>query len=354
MEDQGTFWLPPQASTTAHEIDWLFNFILWTSVVILAGVTFFMVYYAWKYRRRSHADRPVDVHPSHWLELSWVVIPSLLVLVVFWFGFRAFVSAGISPDNAYEIRVVGKKWLWEFEYPNGTTSVGDLYVPVGEPVELVMTSTDVIHSFFIPAFRVKHDAVPNRYATVWFEVKEPGEYQVLCTEYCGTSHSEMYAKVIAVERGEFNEWLRTGGGGEDLPLPRLGEELYTQQACNTCHSLDGSPKVGPSWLGYWGEERPLADGTSAVYDANYVVESIVQPQAKIAAGFANAAMPAYPNLSERQLAGIVAYIREINGDWSEEDAAAAEGGAAADTTGAPADSLAAPAEEAPAEEPAVE
>lgn len=351
MEDKGTFWLPPQASTTAHEIDALFNFILWTSVVIMAGVTFYMVYYAWKYRRRSHADRPVDVHPSKWLELSWVVIPSLLVLVVFFWGFKAFVSAGIPPDNAYEIRVVGKKWLWEFEYPNGTTSVGDLYVPVGEPVELVMTSTDVIHSFFIPAFRVKHDAVPNRYSTVWFEVKEQGEYQVLCTEYCGTSHSEMYAKVIAVDRGTFNQWLQSGGGGEDLPLPRLGEQLYTQQACNACHSLDGSPKVGPSWLGYWGEQRPLAGGGSVEVDANYIVESIVQPQAKIAAGFENAAMPAYPNLSERQLAGIVAYIRELNGDWTESDSAAAAGGAPADSTAAPADSVAAEpaAEPAPAE-----
>jgi len=344
MEDKGTFWLPPQASTTAHEIDALFNFILWASVIILAGVTFYMVYYAWKYRRRSHADRPVDVHPSKWLELSWVVIPSLLVLVVFFWGFKAFVSAGISPDNAYEIRVVGKKWLWEFEYPNGTTSVGDLYVPVGEPVELVMTSTDVIHSFFIPAFRVKHDAVPNRYSTIWFEVKEQGEYQVLCTEYCGTSHSEMYAKVIAVDRGTFNEWVRTGGDDSSLPLPRLGEELYTQQACNACHSIDGSPKVGPSWLGTWGEERPLAGGGTAVMDANYTVESIVQPQAKIVAGYENAAMPAYPNLSERDLAGIVAYIREINGDWTEADSLVAAGGEA------PADSAAAASPE-PAAEP---
>lgn len=332
MEDKGTFWLPPQASTTAHEIDALFNFILWASVIVLVGVTYYMVKFAWKYRRRSHADRPVDVNPSHWLELSWVIIPSLLVLVVFFWGFKAFVSAGIPPDNAYEIRVVGKKWLWEFEYPNGTTSVGDLYVPVGEPVELVMTSTDVIHSFFIPDFRVKHDAVPNRYSTIWFEVKEAGEYQVLCTEYCGTSHSEMYAKVIAVDRGEFNQWVRTGGDDTSLPLPRLGEELYAQQACNACHSVDGSAKVGPTWLGTWGQERPFADGGSAVMDANYTVESIVQPQAHIVAGYENAAMPAYPNLSERQLAGIVAYIRELNGDWSEEDAAVADG--------APADSAA--------------
>ena len=337
MEQNGTFWLPPQSSTTAHEIDALFYFILWASVVVMAGVTFYMVYYVWKYRRRSHTDRPVHVEPSKWLEISWVIIPSLLVMVVFFWGFKAFVSAGIAPDNAYEVRVTAKMWLWEFEYPNGTSSVGELYVPVGQPVKLVMTSTDVIHSFFVPAFRVKQDAVPNRYTTVWFEAKEPGEYQVFCAEYCGTSHSEMYAKVIAVERGEFNDWLASGGGGDDLPLAELGEQLYSQQACNTCHSTDGSAKVGPSFLGSWGESRPLTGGSSVVMDDNYVRESIVEPGAKVVEGFPPV-MPPYPNLTERQLAGIIAYIRDVNGDWSEEAAAEAEAGvggeAEADTTAA--------------------
>ena len=338
MEERtGSFWLPPQSSTTAHEIDALFAFILWTSVVIMAGVTFYMVYYAWKYRRRSHADRPVHVEPSKWLEISWVVIPSLLVFVVFFWGFKAFVSAGIPPDNAYEIRVTGKKWLWEFEYPNGTTSVGDLYVPVGEPVELVMTSVDVLHSFFIPEFRVKHDAVPNRYSTIWFEVKEQGEYQVFCTEYCGTSHSEMYAKVIAVDRGTFNEWVLSGGSDSTMALNELGAQLYTQQACNTCHSIDGSAKVGPSWLGTWGQSRPFADGGSAVMDEDYVHESILNPGAHIVQGY-QGVMPAYPNMTERQLAAITAYIKDINGAYTPEATVPA------DSTAAPADSAAASTE----------
>ncbi len=341
---EGTFWLPPQASTTAHEIDFLFYFIFWASVVIQVGVTYFLVRYAWKYRRRSHADRPVEVHPSKLLEASWIVIPTMLVFVVFWLGFKAFVSAGIPPDNAYEIRVTGKKWLWEFEYPDGTTSVGDLYVPVGEPVELIMTSVDVLHSFFVPDFRVKHDAVPNRYSTVWFEVKEEGEYQVLCTEYCGTAHSEMYAMVHAVDRGTFNDWLRTGGGNDNLPLNQLGASLYTKQACNTCHSVDGSDGTGPSWLGTWEQNRPFADGGSAVMDANYVRESIVNPMAHIVQGY-EGVMPAYPNLTERELSGIIAYIREINGDWTAADSAAA----VSDSTAAPADSLAAPGDSLAAE-----
>lgn len=342
MEQNGTFWFPPQSSTTAAEVDAIFYFILWTSFVIFAGVGFFIVYYAWKYRRRSHADRPVHVEPSVALELSWIIIPTLLVLVVFWWGMKVFINVSVAPPGAYEIQVTGKKWLWEFEYPNGNTSVGDLYVPVNEPVRLVMTSTDVIHSFFVPAFRVKHDVVPNRYTTVWFEATEPGEYQVLCAEYCGTSHSEMYAKVIAVERGEFNEWLRSGGGGDDMPLPELGEQLYNQQACFTCHSTDGSPKVGPTWLGIWGEHTTLADGSTVLVDENYLVESIVDPNAKIVQGY-QPVMPPYPNLTERQLAALVAYIKQINGAWTEADAAAAEAGA--DTTGAesaaPADTAAA-------------
>ncbi|MEM1041570.1 MAG: cytochrome c oxidase subunit II [Bacteroidota bacterium] len=341
MEREGTFWLPPQSSTTAHEVDALFYFILVMSVIIQVGVTYYLVKFAWKYRRRSHADRPVDVHPSKWLEISWVVVPTLLVFVVFFWGFKAFVSAGIAPDNAYQIHVVGKKWLWEFEYPDGTTSVGDLYVPVGEPIELIMTSTDVLHSFYVPEFRVKHDAIPNRYTTIWFEVKEEGEYQVLCTEYCGTAHSEMYAKVHAVDRGTFNDWLRTGGGNDNLPLNQLGELLYTKQACNNCHSVDGSSGIGPSWQGLWQAARPGSD--EGVADANYIRTSIVNPNAYIVEGY-QGAMPAYPNLTDRELNGLVAYIRDINGAWTAADSAAAN-----DSTVVPADTLDVPTPDGDAE-----
>lgn len=326
MGREGTFWLPPQGSTTAGEIDALFYFIYWVSVIILAGVTIFMVYFAWKYRRRSAADRPQEVRESKALELSWVVIPSLLVLVVFWWGMQAFISAGIPPANAYQIHVTGKKWLWDFEYPNGTRSTGDLVVPVNEPIELVMTSEDVIHSFFIPAFRQKMDVLPNRYTSLWFEAVEADTFQVFCTEYCGTAHSEMYARVIALERGAFNEWLASGGGGgEDVPLPELGEQLYTRQACNNCHTTDGSPSIGPSWVGFWGETRPLEGGGSVLYDADYVRESIVNPNAKIAQGYPPV-MPPYPNLSNRELAGLIAYIQDLNGAWTgEEDLLSADG-----------------------------
>lgn len=317
MERKGTFWLPEQASTTAPEIDALFYFVLWTSAIIFVGVVGFMVYYAWKYRRRSAADRPVDVVPNHLLEISWIIIPTVLVLVVFWWGMQAFLTAGIPPTNSYQVNVIGKKWLWDFEYPNGKRTTGDLVVPVGQPVQLLITSEDVLHSFFVPAFRVKMDAVPNRYTSLWFEATETGEFQVLCTEYCGTAHSEMYARVIVMERGEFAEWLRTDDA-EGMTLPELGEQLFRQQACVTCHSTDGSTGIGPTWLGTWGEQRPLTDGTSVRMDEDYFIESIIYPNAKIVAGYPPA-MPAYPNLSERQLQGLLAYMKQLNDAWTDID-----------------------------------
>ena len=321
MEQQGTFWLPPQASTTASEIDAVFYFVLWTSLIIFAGVVFFMTYYAWKYRRRSEAERPVDVEPNKWLELSWVIVPTILVMVVFWWGMQSFLNAGIPPANAYQVNVYARSWGWDFEYPNGKRSTNEMYVPVGQPVQLVMTSVDVIHSFFVPAFRVKKDVVPNRYTSLWFEATEEGEYQVFCTEYCGRLHSEMYAKVVVVDRGAFNEWVRAVDD-ETVPLPELGEQLFRQQACNACHSIDGSPGVGPTWLGTWNEQRPLTDGTTVLMDEDYFIESIVLPNAKIVQGYPPA-MPPYPNLTERQLQALVAYMKQINDAWTEPELDAA-------------------------------
>lgn len=316
MEQQGTFWLPPQASTTAHEIDAVFYFVLWTSTVIFVGVVGFMVYYAWKYRRRSKADRPIDVKPNKWLELSWVVIPTILVMVVFWWGMIGFLSAGIPPAHAYQINVYAAKWRWDFVYPNGKRSTGDLVVPVGHPVKLLMTSTDVIHSFFVPAFRVKKDVVPNRYTSVWFEVKEPGEYQVFCAEFCGRLHAEMYARVIALPPAEFNAWVREIED-PDVPLVEFGEMLFAQQGCQACHSIDGTSLIGPTVYRTWGQPRPQTDGTRPIMDADYVIESIVNPMARITEGY-QPVMPPYPHLTERQLQALVAYIMHINNVWVEE------------------------------------
>lgn len=314
MEQQGSFWLPPQASSMAGEIDAVFMFVFVTSTIIFLGVVFFLVYYAWKYRRRSDADRTEHVEPSHALEVSWVVVPTVLVMIVFWWGMETFIAMNVPPANAYQVNVTGRTWGWDFEYPNGKRTTGELYVPVGQPVQLLITSQDVLHSFSVPAFRVKKDAVPNRYTSLWFEVTHTGEYQVFCTEYCGQDHSRMYAKVVAVERGEFAQWVGQLEGDLDMPLPELGEMLYRQQTCNACHSIDGSSGIGPSFLGNWGQPRPQTDGSSPIMDADYVIESVLTPMGSIVEGYLPA-MPAFPNLTERQLQGLVAYIMDINDVW---------------------------------------
>jgi cytochrome c oxidase subunit II len=305
-----TIWLPEQVSTLAGEVDALFYFILWTSVIIFAGVVLTMLYFVYKYRRRSPQERTELVVPSKLIEISWVVVPTILVLIIFNWGFQGFIRLNVAPADSYQINVVGKKWLWEFEYPNGARTVGELHVPVERPIRLQMSSEDVIHSFSIPAFRVKQDVLPNRYSAVWFEATREGEFQVFCTEYCGTQHSSMLAKVIVHSREGFNEWLQTGGGLDDLPLVELGERLYTQQACNACHTTDGTRTVGPTFQGLYGAERQFTDGTSAVADENYLRESILQPGVLIVEGYANVMPPSYGGLSERELNALIEFIRE--------------------------------------------
>ena len=325
-------WLPPQSSTTAHEIDALFNFILITGSVLTVGVAVAITYFVWTYRRKSHTDRPVDVHESKLLEVSWIVVPTLLVLIVFFWGFRAYVGTAIPPADAYEIDVTAKKWAWSFEYPNGQQTFGEIVVPVNQPIKLVMSSQDVLHSFFVPEFRIKHDVLPNRASFVWFEAPREGVYQAVCTEYCGTAHSDMGAKIRVVSRTAFYAFLRNGYlPGEQPPAmapAALGQALYTQRNCNTCHSIDGQPGVGPSWQGAWGQPRP--GSAAGVFDDAYVSESILAPQAYYAPGFAGGNMPSYEGqLDDAQIAALAAFMRQINGAAT-----------AADTTIAAADSSA--------------
>ncbi|MGB3544237.1 cytochrome c oxidase subunit II [Rubrivirga sp.] len=317
----GSVWLPPQESTTAHEIDGLFYFILYMSILLTLIVTAAMVYFVWKYRRKSNADRPIDVHESKWLEISWITVPTLLVLVVFFWGFRAYVSTSIPPSDAITINVKAQKWAWGFEYQNGMQGFNEVWVPVNTPIRMEMTSQDVLHSFYVPEFRIKHDVIPNRFSYVWFEAPREGVYQVLCTEYCGTAHSNMGARINVVSRTEYYEILRNGPPGAGPVAPAvLGEQLYTARSCNTCHSVDGSSGVGPTWLGLWEQAKPGSD--QGIADEEYLIESILYPQAYITPGYENANMPSYEGqLNDEQLAGLVAYIRVLNG-----------AGTAADTT----------------------
>ncbi|MEF8816199.1 MAG: cytochrome c oxidase subunit II [Salinibacter sp.] len=305
----GDFWLPEAASKMASEIDSLFTFVNVVSAVLLVGVVAAMLWFMYRYRRQDPAERPTPVKESQLLEISWIVIPTILVLLVFNWGFKSFVAQKTIPENAYEIQVQARSWGWSFEYPNGVTT-DTLYVPADEPVKTTMSSQDVIHSFYVPAFRVKQDVLPNRYTSVWFEATKEGTYDLFCTEYCGRNHSEMDADVKVVSRARFDDWLESAGTPDDIPLPELGEKLYTQQGCQGCHSLDGSDMVGPTWKGLYGKtNHQMADGSTVTADANYLRESILQSGAKVVEGYQNV-MPSYSNLSEREVSGLIEFMKE--------------------------------------------
>lgn len=305
----GDFWLPEAASTIAPEIDGLFHFVTIASALLFAAVVGAMLYFAYRYRRQKPSERPAPVEESRLLEISWIVVPTIIVLLIFNWGFKSFVKLGTSPPDSYEIRVQAQSWDWLFEYPNGVTS-DTLYVPVDQPVKTTMSSQDVLHSFYIPAFRVKYDVLPNRYTSVWFEATEEGTYDLFCTEYCGTNHSEMDAVVEVVSRQEFNEWLESSAIPDDMPPAEHGELLYNQRGCQTCHSVDGSPGIGPTFQGLYGTtDHEMSDGTTLTADENYLRESILEPGARIVQGF-NDQMPPFPNLSEEEVSALIAFIQE--------------------------------------------
>ncbi len=316
MDTTSTFWLPPSVSTVSGEVDGLFMFLVWMSVfffvLIVAGTLVFIT----KWRRRKGDIAQLDTGPSHnsILEAMWIIVPTLLVLVIFIWSFRTYMKMSIVPANAMEVKVTGQKWFWSFAYPEGGSSVNELIVPVDTPVKLLMSSQDVIHSFFVPAFRVKKDVLPNRYSIAWFEATEVGEYDLFCTEFCGTKHSEMIGKVRVVSYSEFQDWQEEAMfSGEGMSMAEYGERLYVNKACLTCHTTDGTPANGPTWLGIWGTEEPLTDGTSVTVDENYVRESILNPRTKIVAGY-QPIMPTYQGiLSDKEIDALVAYIKEVGG-----------------------------------------
>lgn len=306
----GSFWLPEGASTLSAEIDSLFYFVTWASAILFAGVVGAMIYLAFRYRRRAAGEVPAPVEPSKVVEISWIVLPTILVLIVFNWGFKLFVEQGLAPPDAYEIQVRAAMWNWEFEYPDGTVTSGEVHVPVDRPVRMMMSSVDVLHSFFVPEFRVKQDVLPNRYSSVWFEATRADTFTVFCTEYCGTGHSAMLATLVSQSQGDFDEWLASAGVDEDMPLPELGQQLYEQRQCIACHSLDGTPGIGPSFEGLDGSVRTMADGETVEADENYIRQSILEPGAHIVEGFQNVMPPAYGSLSERELSGLIEFIKQ--------------------------------------------
>jgi cytochrome c oxidase subunit 2 len=313
MKEDGTIYLPPPSSTIAGEVDSLFYFIFYASMILFALVMAATVYFIVRYRRRGKAELTSGLAHNPRLEILWTVIPTILVFIVFIWGFKTYLKMNVVPHDALEIKGTGQKWFWTFDYPNGANTVNDLVVPVGKPIKMLLSSQDVIHSFFVPDFRVKMDVLPNRYTLTWFEAINTGEYQIYCTEYCGKGHSEMLGKVIVKSELDYNTWLEESVMDipEGMALEDAGAILYKSKACVTCHSIDGTPGVAPSFKGRFGSMELMADGAEVLVDENYLRKSILNPQAQIVAGY-QPVMPTYQGvLKDRQIDALVAYIKSL-------------------------------------------
>jgi cytochrome c oxidase subunit II len=271
-----------------------------------------VIWFTIRYRQRRQLHRTSGVSHNLRLEIAWAVIPSVILLVIFGWGFKGFLDLSVPPANALEVRVTGQKWTWSFEYPReGIRTSKELVVPAGRPVKLTMSSVDVIHGFYVPAFRIKRDVLPNRYTVVWFEAKEPGDYDLFCTQYCGTGHSAMLGRILVKPESEFKEWVDSGGGmsGKGLSSVDFGRLLFDKQGCTTCHSVDGTPRTGPSLLGRYGNRELLADGSEVLIDDNYLRESMMDPAAKVVRGY-QPVMPTYRGrLADRQTDALIDYIK---------------------------------------------
>jgi cytochrome c oxidase subunit II len=312
MNDNGNLFLPAGHSTIAPGTDALFDFIYYTSIVFFAIVVFVVAYSIIRFRRRGTAGLTSGVAHNTKLEIIWTAIPTILVMIVFAWGFKGYLRLYVIPKDALEIKVTGQRWFWSFDYPDGATSVNDLVVPVGKPVKLLMSSKDVIHSFFVPNFRIKMDVLPNRYTMIWFEATDTGAYNLFCTEYCGTKHSAMIGKVRVMGEREYTQWLESSNkAGEGESPSDYGAKLYTQKACITCHSIDGKAGTGPTFKGLYGEPVKLEGGGTVVVDENYIRESILSPQAKVVLGY-QPVMPTFQGvLKDKQIDALIAFIKSL-------------------------------------------
>jgi cytochrome c oxidase subunit II len=297
---------PEQASTMAGRVDALYFFLIAVSVFFSVLIGGLVVTFSIRYRRRSEMEVPAHHYGSVALELTWTFIPLAIVSVIFVWAVDLFFSLNRVPPDAMEVYVVGKRWMWKAQHQGGQREINELHVPVGAPVRLTLTSEDVIHSFFVPAFRIKKDAVPGRYTHAWFEATRPGRYHLFCAEYCGTKHSAMIGWVQVMEPAAFQAWL--SGGASGLSLAAAGEKRFQELGCVTCHRADSGAR-GPELDGLFGKPVALADGQTVVADEVYLRESIVNPAARIVAGY-QPIMPTYQGLvDEEGLMQLVAYVR---------------------------------------------
>lgn len=300
---------PDQASNFAPQVDALMVFITAICVFFSVAITIAIVYFFFKFHRKKAHEIGVGIHGDMRLEAAWIVVPLLLSLCMFAWGAAVYVNYRVAPKDTLDIYVVGKQWMWKLQQPNGLREINELHVPVGRDVRLILASEDVIHDFFVPAFRVKMDVVPGHYNTMWFRPTKPGRYHFFCSQYCGTNHAVMGGWVTVMEPSEYAAWL-SGSAGTELSPVATGAKLFTEKACVTCHLSDGTGRA-PSLNGVYGANVLLSDGSIVTADDAYIRESILQPAAKIVARYPPV-MPTFQGqLTEEQILDLTAYIKSL-------------------------------------------
>jgi cytochrome c oxidase subunit 2 len=297
-----------QASTFAPDVDHLLYFLLAVSVFFTVLIFGAILYFAVRYRRRSEQELPRLVHTGLALEIVWSVIPFGLTMIMFTWGAAIFFRESRPPDDAIPIYVVAKQWMWKLQHMEGQREINELHVPMGRAIRLTMTSEDVIHSFFVPAFRTKQDVVPGRYSTTWWRPTKPGKYHLFCAEYCGTKHSGMIGWIYVMDPQDYQQWLSGGAGSGSMA--DNGQKLFQDLACSNCHKPDGSGRC-PTLVGLYGKNVQLADGRTVKVDEAYIRESILQPTAKVVAGY-QPVMPTFQGLvTEEGVLSLIEYVKSM-------------------------------------------
>lgn len=301
-------FMPEQASAAASEVDTLTLYLVGMSTFFTVLIAAMVIYFAIRYRRTSENQVGSNFENSAFLEITWTVIPLLIALFTFAWGLKVFFSLSRPPANSVEYQVTGKQWMWKIQHPTGQREINELHVPIGQPTTLIMTSEDVIHSFFVPAFRAKTDVLPGRQSSIWFTPTKAGRYHLFCTEFCGTEHSRMIGWVTVQSQEEYQAWLAATPGPKAPSAD--GAQLYAQYACNTCHKAESDGR-GPSLHGLYGTEVALADGGRAKVDQAYLRESILMPQAKLVQGY-EPIMPSYQGqISDEAIEQLILYIQNL-------------------------------------------
>ena len=305
-------WLPipESASTLSGDVDALYFYIWGVTLFFTLLISVVVIFFVIRYRRRNPFEIPRPIEGSHKLETLWSVIPLLIAITFFAWGAKLYFAEYKPAQNAIDIYVVGKQWMWKFQHATGQREINELHVPIGRKVKLIMATEDVIHDVFVPAFRIKADVVPGKYTTEWFEATKPGTYNFFCAEYCGMNHSGMRGYVVVMEPTEYENWL-SGNAGQTSPAA-AGRNLYESLGCVSCHGANAEGGRGPALLGVYGSKVVLNNNSSVVADEGYLRESVLNPQAKIVTGF-GPIMPSFQGqISEEQLLQIVAYIKSLS------------------------------------------